>query len=66
MLLRCAICAAVLLLCHPHTGFAQDQAGATLAEQGLASRIDAAILFQGGGFRPTPASSSSASSPRSG
>jgi CubicO group peptidase (beta-lactamase class C family) len=43
MLLRSAICAAVLLLCHPHTVFAQDKAGATLAEQDLASRIDAAI-----------------------
>lgn len=43
MLLRTAICAAVLLLCHPQAAFAQDAATATRAEQDLASRIDAAI-----------------------
>ncbi len=43
MLLRTAICAAVLLLCHPQAAFAQDAATAARAEQDLASRIDAAI-----------------------
>lgn len=43
MLLRPALCAAVLLLCHPHAAFAQDASAATPAEQTLASRIDAAI-----------------------
>ncbi|MGI4718802.1 MAG: serine hydrolase [Janthinobacterium lividum] len=47
MLLRSAICAAVLLLCHPHAAYAQDasaaQPAAAAAEQELASRIDAAI-----------------------
>lgn len=43
MLLRSALCAAVLLLCHPQQGFAQDKAASTLAEQDLAGRIDAAI-----------------------
>ncbi|SFB72801.1 serine hydrolase [Massilia yuzhufengensis] len=48
MLLRTAICAAVLLLCQPHAALAQDAARATLAEQDLAGRIDAAIapMFQ--------------------
>ena len=41
MLLRSAMCAAALLLCHPHAAFAQDKPA--LAEQDLASRIDAAI-----------------------
>ncbi|VXC24867.1 Beta-lactamase-like protein [Massilia sp. 9I] len=43
MLLRSALCAAVLLLCHPNASFAQDAARSVLAEQGLAGRIDAAI-----------------------
>jgi len=43
MLLRSAICAAVLLLCHPQQAFAQDKPATALAEQDLASRIDAAI-----------------------
>lgn len=43
MLLRTAVCAAVLLLCHPQAVFAQDAATATRAERDLASRIDAAI-----------------------
>ncbi|MGH8854419.1 MAG: serine hydrolase domain-containing protein [Telluria sp.] len=48
MLLRPAMCAAVLLLCQPHAAFAQDAASATLAEQDLSSRIDGAIapMFQ--------------------
>ncbi len=43
MLLRTAICAAVLFLCHPPAAFAQDAARAPLAAQDLASRIDASI-----------------------
>lgn len=43
MLLRTAICAAVLLLCHPQAAFAQDAVTSTTAAQGLASRIDASI-----------------------
>lgn len=43
MLLRFAMCAAVLLLCHPHAALAQDKTGSTLAAQDLPSRIDAAI-----------------------
>ena len=43
MLLRTAICAAVLLLCQPHLAFAQDAARAAPAEQDLASRIDGSI-----------------------
>ncbi|MCA1247594.1 serine hydrolase, partial [Massilia sp. MS-15] len=43
MLLRSAICAAALLLCHPHAAFAQDTAASTLVQQDLASRIDAAL-----------------------
>jgi CubicO group peptidase (beta-lactamase class C family) len=43
MLLRSVICAAVLLLCHPQQAFAQDKPASTLAEQDLATRIDAAI-----------------------
>ncbi len=43
MLLRSALCAAVLLLCHPNASFAQDAARSVRAEQDLAGRIDAAI-----------------------
>ncbi|NNG25034.1 serine hydrolase [Telluria aromaticivorans] len=43
MLIRTAICAAVLFLCHPQAAFAQDSARAPLAAQDLASRIDASI-----------------------
>ena len=43
MLLRSAMCVAVLLLCHPHAAFAQDSAKSLLAGQDLGSRIDAAI-----------------------
>ncbi len=43
MLLRTAICAAMLLLCHPQAAFAQDAVTSATAEQGLASRIDASI-----------------------
>ncbi|MCC2972961.1 serine hydrolase [Massilia sp. IC2-476] len=43
MLLRSAICAAALLLCHPYAAFAQDAAKSALGEQDLAGRIDAAI-----------------------
>ena len=43
MLLRTALCAAVLLLCHPPAAFAQEASPATRAEQDLASRIDASI-----------------------
>ena len=43
MLLRTAICAAVLLLCHPQAAFAQDAVTSATAEQDLASRIDASI-----------------------
>ncbi|WP_288378300.1 serine hydrolase [uncultured Massilia sp.] len=43
MLFRTAVCAAVLLLCHPQAALARDAATATLAEQDLASRIDASI-----------------------
>jgi len=42
MLLRTALCAAALLLCHPDAALARDPAGAA-ATQDLASRIDAAI-----------------------
>lgn len=43
MLLRTAICAAALLLCQPQAVLAQDASRSALAEQDLASRIDAAI-----------------------
>lgn len=44
MLLRHAICAAVLLLCQPQLALASDaKPGSTLAEQDLAGRIDTAI-----------------------
>jgi CubicO group peptidase (beta-lactamase class C family) len=43
MLLRTALCTAVLLLCAPHAATAQDQAPATRAAQDLAGRIDATI-----------------------
>lgn len=43
MLLRTATCAAVLLLCQPHSAFAQDKAPAARAAQELATRIDATI-----------------------
>jgi CubicO group peptidase (beta-lactamase class C family) len=43
MLLRTAICAAVLLLCQPQAALAQDKAPATRAAQDLASRLDATI-----------------------
>lgn len=43
MLLRSAICAAALLLCHPYAAFAQDASASTLGQQDLASRIDAAL-----------------------
>ncbi|MCA1855777.1 serine hydrolase [Massilia oculi] len=49
MLLRSAICAAALLLCHPYAAFAQDASASTLAQQDLASRIDAALAPY---FRP--------------
>jgi len=43
MLLRSAICAAALVLCHPAPASAQDTPASALAERDLASRIDAAI-----------------------
>ena len=43
MLLRTAICAAVLLLCHPQAALARDAVTSATAEQDLASRIDASI-----------------------
>ncbi len=44
MLLRHAVCAAVLLMCQPHLALAQEAgAASSLAEQDLASRIDTAI-----------------------
>jgi len=44
MLLRHAVCAAVLLMCQPHLALAQEAgAGSSVAEQDLASRIDTAI-----------------------
>jgi len=43
MLLRTAICAAVLLLCQPQAVFARDAASATRLDVDLASRIDASI-----------------------
>jgi D-alanyl-D-alanine carboxypeptidase len=43
MLLRTAICAAVLLLCQPHAALAQDATTSPPATQDLASRIDASI-----------------------
>jgi CubicO group peptidase (beta-lactamase class C family) len=43
MLIRSAICAAVLLLCQPQAALAQDKAPATRAAQDLASRLDATI-----------------------
>ncbi|RZA32292.1 MAG: serine hydrolase [Lysobacteraceae bacterium] len=43
MLLRTAICAAVLLLCHPPAALAQDAVKSATAQQDLASRIDASI-----------------------
>ena len=43
MLLRTAICAAVLLLCQPHAAFAQDASAPAAGVQDLAGRIDGVI-----------------------
>ncbi|VXC24901.1 serine hydrolase [Massilia sp. 9I] len=43
MLIRPAMCAAVLLLCQPQAAFAQDKAPATRGAQDLATRLDATI-----------------------
>lgn len=43
MLLRPAVCAAVLLLCQPYAVFAQDATTSTIAEGELARRIDASV-----------------------
>jgi CubicO group peptidase (beta-lactamase class C family) len=43
MLIRTAMCAAVLLLCQPQAAFAQDKAPVTRNAQDLASRLDATI-----------------------
>ncbi|CAN7653970.1 serine hydrolase [Massilia sp. LjRoot122] len=43
MLLRTAICAAVLLLCQPQAAQAQEAPRSVLAEQDMAGRIDASI-----------------------